>query len=122
MVIGKEKVEIISGSLILFWYFEIFGRAIFEGDKKLLIMGYGFGDQHINHLLAEAVQRAGLRIFIISTKPMEKLVEDLGKNDPAALPLLEGIAGYFPYRLIDIFPTDQSETEYLRSIKTALFS
>ncbi len=122
MIVGKNKMEGISGSLILFWYFEILGKALLEGNKKLLILGYGFGDQHINHLLAEAVQSYGLRIFIISTKPMGELVEGIKKNDPEALPLIDGISGYFQQRLIEIFPTDQSETEYLRSINSALFS
>jgi len=121
MVIGKDKVGLIAGSAILFWYLEIFARAILQG-KKILIMGYGFNDAHINDLLAKAVQGAGLKIYVISTKPMERFVTDLKNDHPSATPLLDGVSGYFQYRLIDIFPTDQSETEYLRNINKALFT
>ncbi len=112
---------LIAGSLILSWYFQIFARAIFEGNKKILIIGYGFNDQHVNQLLVAAVQEHGLKIYIISRESMEDLRHRLEGGHHYALPLMDGISGYYPYTLLEIFPTNQSVTEQLKKIKQALF-
>jgi hypothetical protein len=122
MIIGRDKMGLIAGSLILSWYFQIFARAIFEGNKKILIIGYGFNDQHVNQLLVTAVKEHGLKIYIISPEPMGDLRYRLEHGHYYALPLMDGISGYYPYRLLEIFPTNQSVTEQLRKIKQALFS
>jgi hypothetical protein len=121
MVIGRDKMGLIAGNLILFWYFEIFARALFEGNKKLLIIGYGFGDEHINKLLVEAIQKHGLKIYIITTQSIDDLRVYLEEKHGYALSLMDGISGYFRHSLLEIFPADQSETEQLRKIKQALF-
>jgi hypothetical protein len=121
MIIGKDKVGLIAGNLILFWYFEIFARALFEGDKRLLIIGYGFGDKHINELLVEGVQKHGLKIYIITTQPIDDLRSYLKREHGYALPIMDGINGYFRSTLLEIFPTNQSVTERLRKIEQALF-
>ena len=122
MVIGKNKVESISQNLLLFWYFQIFAKAIFEGGKKILIIGYGFNDEHVNALLLEAVKNHDLKIFIISTVPMEKMREDMKKYHSKHLPLMKAIRGYYQNTLLDIFPTNQSETQLIKEIRKALFS
>jgi len=73
MVIGKNKSEIIAREPLLKWYFELFQKVIAEGSKKILIVGYGFGDQHINQVLADGVEKYGLQIYIISTKSSPEL-------------------------------------------------
>jgi hypothetical protein len=122
IVIGKNKTASIAQNLILFWYFQIFANAIFQGNKKLLIIGYGFGDEHVNKLLAEAVEKYGLKIYIISTQSMEKMTTSIKQNHSYAIPMLKGIRGYYPYTLLEIFPANQSETEHIKEIKKALFT
>ncbi|MAF13339.1 MAG: hypothetical protein CMI53_00395 [Parcubacteria group bacterium] len=44
IVMGTNKIDQIGREPLLRWYSEIFKSYIQEGDRKLLIIGYGFGD------------------------------------------------------------------------------
>lgn len=48
MVIGDRKEEQINKEPLLKWYFEIFKEVLFQTERKLMVIGYGFGDEHIN--------------------------------------------------------------------------
>ena len=66
MVIGKNKASDIDQEPLLKWYSELFQNLIYEGGKKLLIIGYGFADDHINDVLLKGVQEHGLSLYVIS--------------------------------------------------------
>lgn len=121
MVIGKNKSELIEGEPLLKWYFELFQKAIAEGSKKILIVGYGFGDQHINKVLVDGVEKYGLQIYVINTRSREKLIQHFKRGGHFyALPILKGLRGYFPYQLKEIFPGNQEETIHFKNIQEAL--
>lgn len=67
MVVGDGKHSQIAGSRVLNWYSDIFRAVLHQGKKRLLIVGYGFGDNHINQTIADAIQQAELKIFIWNT-------------------------------------------------------
>jgi hypothetical protein len=120
MVIGKNKTEVIDREPLLKWYFEIFREAIAEGNKKILIIGYGFGDQHINQILLEGVEKHGLKLYIITTTDPDEFVARLHNGHYYALPLWAAVRGYFPYSLREIFPPNQQETMHYKEIMKAL--
>lgn len=121
LVIGKNKTELIDKEPLLKWYFDLFQKVIAEGDKKLLIIGYGFGDQHINKILVDGVEKYGLKIYIISTRPPVELKTHFERGGHYyALPILKGLRGYFPYSLREIFPANQSRTVHFDKIKESL--
>jgi hypothetical protein len=66
LVVGGNKTGAIGGSPILKWYFEQFENALCAGDARLMVIGYGFRDKHINDLLIKAVNERGLKLFIVS--------------------------------------------------------
>ncbi len=39
-----------------------------SGNAKLMIIGYGFGDEHINSLLVEASLERGLQVYILDPR------------------------------------------------------
>lgn len=121
MVIGKNKSELIEKEPLLRWYFELFKKAIAEGNKKILIVGYGFGDQHINTILVEGVEKYGLKIYIISTRPPADLKQHFDRGGHVyALPILRGLRGYYQQELKQIFPSNQEETVHFKQIREAL--
>lgn len=122
LVVGKNKTKLIEREPLMQWYFDLFKSVIHQGNKKILIIGYGFGDQHINKLLVEGVERHGLKIFILSTTSPRAFRERIEHGYHYALPMLSGLGGYFPYALKDIFPRNQEETVFLRNIMDALLS
>ena len=69
IVIGKGKKEQIQKEPLLRYYSEVFKMALSHDQRRLLIIGYGFGDEHINRILAEAVRDYELKIYIISPDP-----------------------------------------------------
>lgn len=129
MVIGKNKVSDIEQEPLLKWYFEIFQNLIYEGNKKLLVIGYGFADNHINDILLKGVQEHGLSLYIINpTDPetfknrLEAKPAHFGSYEVSKyLKIWDGVRGYFPYTLRQIFPPDQSKTTVAQEIKKSLY-
>lgn len=121
LVIGKNKTELIDREPLLRWYLDLFRKVIAERGKKLLIIGYGFGDQHINKILVNGIKKYGLRIYIISTQSIAELKTYFERGEHYyALPILDGLRGYFPYQLKEIFPANQSKTVFFDTIKESL--
>jgi len=129
MVIGRNKMEDINSEPILRWYWELFQNALNEGNKKILIIGYSFRDKHVNQLLLEAVDKFGLKIYVISPEEPKKLKQRLESEvEQGALLFQEketkriwyAISGYFPYTLKQIFPSSQNTTPFFKEIETAL--
>ncbi len=123
MVVGKNKLDIIMKEPLLRSYFELFQNAIRTRNKKLLIIGYGFHDQHINLSIVDAVKNYDLQIFIISIMTREKLKYHFEHGGHFyAKDILKGLSGYFPYSLQEMFPADQSSTTHFRELEKRLRS
>ncbi|HBH46059.1 MAG: hypothetical protein A2445_03540 [Candidatus Jacksonbacteria bacterium RIFOXYC2_FULL_44_29] len=126
MVLGINKYEEIINEPLLKWYFELFEQAICREGVKLLIIGYGFRDEHINKCLVQAISGFGAKIYIISPEDSETLRDrligkpecssQLWKPEDEGSQIWNAIAGYFPYELKTIFPSDQSETHIKKDI------
>ncbi len=128
MVIGKNKADDIDQEPLLKWYFEIFQNLIYAGNKKLLVIGYGFADDHVNDILLKGVQEHNLSLYIINPTDPETFKNKLeGKPDHFGayeaskyLKIWDGVRGYFPYTLRQIYPPDQSETTVAKEIIQSL--
>jgi hypothetical protein len=64
MILGGGKRQAIERHPILKWYSQIFAESLDEYDTRLMIIGYGFRDDHINDTLTHAMDR-GLKVFVI---------------------------------------------------------
>jgi SIR2-like domain len=64
LITGGLKETDINDSPLLAWYSGLFRQAITDPSAKIMIVGYGFGDEHINKMLVEAA-RAGAKFFIV---------------------------------------------------------
>jgi len=121
MVLGMHKDELIKREPLLRSYFDIFRKVIGECNKKLLIIGYGFRDKHINDMLVKGIEDNNLRLFIINPTNPEEFSLNLNRNTFLGTQgIWEGVAGYFPYTLREIFSPDQERTSYLDEIKETL--
>jgi len=120
LVIGKRKMQQIGREPLLAWYSELFKEVLLAGNRRLMVIGYGFGDDHINKAIATAIREAGLRLHIICPSRPEKFLPELN-GKPFGTEIRAGLAGYYPHSLVDIFPGDQSETQALRSITENFF-
>lgn len=64
-IVGGDKTANIAASRVLSLYKAEFDRRLRLPDTRLMIIGYGFHDDHINTSINEAISQGGLRSFII---------------------------------------------------------
>jgi hypothetical protein len=64
LVIGGNKAASIAQQPLLKWYHEIFEDRLRSPEARLMIIGYSFGDAHINQMIFTGIE-TGLKIFII---------------------------------------------------------
>jgi hypothetical protein len=119
-VIGREKDTQIIAEPLLFYYFNLLKKVLSKQDSRLLIIGYGFNDKHINQVISNAITESGLKIFIISPINQQDFIKQFKEKEYSDT-LLTGLKGYFPYRLLDIFPENQSETHAWQKIIETYF-
>ncbi|MBJ7544749.1 SIR2 family protein [Rhodomicrobium udaipurense] len=64
LIIGGNKSPTIQALPLLRWYSQQFAEYLRSPNARLMVIGYGFRDQHINEYL-QAAKSSGLRLFII---------------------------------------------------------
>lgn len=64
LILGAAKAQAIQHSRLLRSYADTFEASLAAPDVRLMVIGYGFGDPHINSPLARAAEK-GMRMFVI---------------------------------------------------------
>ena len=103
MVIGKDKKDQMFKEPLLSWYFNLFTNALYQKETRLFIIGYGFGDEHINEVIANSMNDYDLRLCIILPTVHGELKQRLKKLKYGSL-ILKKIKNYiyYPHKLSDI--------------------
>jgi SIR2-like domain len=65
MIMGGNKDHAILSHEILKWYFREFSTRLAKPGTRLMVIGYSFGDAHINRAIIDAAKTKQLGIFII---------------------------------------------------------
>jgi hypothetical protein len=118
MVVGTEKTAQITSLPLLSWYADIFKRVLTAGDVRLMIVGYGFGDEHVNATIADAIENHGVSVFVWNTTSDLK---DRILAAPYGATLWKGLITTATRPLIEVFPSNQAETEEYRRIRDTFF-
>lgn len=114
LVIGGDKTALIDRSPLLSWYRDIFRAVCHYGCVRMLIIGYGFRDEHINDILAEGVASRHLNLYVVGNESNSSFREHL---DPR---LLSGLRGYTTTPLSEIVGAGTTDTVAMRSIEEFL--
>lgn len=135
MVLGINKPERIDEEPLLKWYFSHFNELLKQDGAKIVIIGYGFLDKHINGCIVSAVGKTGeknwknkLKLYIVSPeRPSDfrkRLIENKSifynhdnRDGCSGLHLWNAVEGYFPHELTDIFPYSAGETDMAVSLR-----
>jgi hypothetical protein len=64
LIMGGAKQQEIGRHLILTWYKQRFETLLSQPESRLMVIGYGFRDQHVNEAIEKGVAR-GLKMFVI---------------------------------------------------------
>lgn len=101
MVMGASKPATISAHPVLGWYQEEFRRRL-SGDTRLMVVGYGFRDPHINETILNTAGGGELKMFLI-----DPLGVDAANPDRVLLnPFRDVIRGSSKRSLPEIFGSD----------------
>jgi hypothetical protein len=74
LVMGGNKDLLINELAVLRWYFEQFKSYLSRPDTRLMVIGYSFGDQHINNAIVEAWRNGTLAgMFLVNPAGREVL-------------------------------------------------
>jgi hypothetical protein len=65
MVLGGAKEHAIQRHPTLARYFSTFRESLRDGGARLCVVGYGFGDAHINREIENAMLDTGLGVFLV---------------------------------------------------------
>ncbi len=84
LVMGADKQALIQENEILRWYSDQFQRYLSDENSRLMVIGYGFNDDHINNLLCEASQGGRLGMYIVD--PLGWQVVNKFPNAPIRVP------------------------------------
>ena len=124
MVIGEDKTDQISREPLLEYYFKLFEEVLSIGNAELFVIGYGFGDEHINKVIADSIRDHDLGLHIMSPEAPEKFKENLSQK-PNCEGLWNSLKYYYPCTVSQVFPSDGgavSNTIQYRQIIENLFS
>ena len=113
MVMGGNKAGLINQIPILKWNSEYFSDRLSESDSRLMVIGYSFGDDHINGQIIKAAETGNLKVFIVDPDGVDVLDKnhnakiyspgDLAKN------LWPHMIGASRRSLREIFGSDRAE-------------
>jgi hypothetical protein len=109
MVIGGNKPAQIHREKLLQWYFDLFQQVLSYPTRRLLVIGYGFRDLHINAVIAQSIQLHGLKLYIVSPQSPEGFKNELlsdGNEDKKTL--WQGLTRYWNRELKDVCQANQS--------------
>ncbi len=112
LVIGRNKIKQINEEPVLKNYFELFKKALSTQDIRLFMIGYGFGDEHVNEVIADSIKQDNLNLFVLNSTVPEAFKSDLCKK-PSGQMIWDGISKYYPYSLEQVFSDDETN-EYKR--------
>lgn len=120
LVVGRGKLQQIMQEPLLKEYFSLFKTHLLQPNQRILVVGYGFADEHINDVIAEAVSNYGLELFIISPEAPKDLSHKINSQHRGQ-EIWDGLSGHYKYSLLDIFPSDQSNTATWNHIESTFF-
>lgn len=112
MVLGGGKQAAIDKTPLLRFYFDVFQAFINGGNKRLLTLGYGFHDQHINEAIARAVSESGLQVFIWDITPPRTMYSFLNTPGREAI-IWNSLCGYIQKPLHSVFPRNMESMQML---------
>ena len=118
MALGVNKHTSILNEPMLLRYQELFEKILLSGDvRQLWIVGYGYGDPHINSMIAEAAETKKLSIMSIHPFRPDEFFPML-RSRICGDAISRAVRGHYPNTLHGAFPW--SEKKILGRLGTVL--
>ena len=89
-------------------------KVLSQNQRRLLIVGYSFGDYHINGIISNALRNHRLKIYIISPVSPEEFKKKLCEKPGLSLNIWQEMLGYFQSNLKDIFSENRNKSQAIK--------
>ena len=109
LIMGGNKIRDINLQPVLRWYYKQFEERLTAPNTRLMIIGYGFRDEHINTVIMNAVNQYGLKMFIVAPEGGD-LARKINPTNAAAIRVPTAIEETFEHGLIGASRRSLSET------------
>ena len=103
---GGKKGGPISLSAAASLFRSISKQVLTYGDRRLLVIGYSFHDDHVNEVIADAVRTSGLRLMVVDSRPVDELRKEILLGEFGDI--WKGIVDVVNRPLAEIFATTPS--------------
>lgn len=120
LVMGGDKVGQIGSSGLLSTYFEIFRSVLNSGNVNLIAIGYGFADEHINRVIAEAAANHDMHICVWNPSSPADIFALLAKTSDGEA-IKQAIRDYETRTLLDVLPPSGDRLAIMDGIKKRFF-
>lgn len=107
---------------VLKYYLDCFKEVLSLSNIKLFVIGYGFGDEHINEIVADAIMKKNLKLYVLNPSNPKMFKNDLHRDKPHGERIWNGLEGYYPYSLSQVFPGNGRETIEYKLIQDSYFN
>jgi len=105
MIIGKAKSKLIKREPVLRWYFRLF-EEVLSRAKMLVVIGYGFGDKHINKVI---LRNSRLMMSVICPLEPKVFKSNLLRQGAVGRKLWKKVANYYQGDIRDLYYRDTRE-------------
>jgi hypothetical protein len=113
VVLGARKRALIDYFPVLTRYHQLFQSYLSSGAARLMVIGYGFNDEHINETIAAAAKGGQLGIYIIDSLGIDVLdknrLNPIYSPGPLIADLGPSLVGASRRTLREIFGSDHVE-------------
>jgi hypothetical protein len=91
LVIGSGKTAAINQLAVLRWYWKQFLYYLSLPDTRLVVIGYGFSDEHVNKAILDAAAKGTLAMFVVHPRGREILIRQRNAIIPPPEPLRDDV-------------------------------
>ena len=100
IVMGRRKPLTIARSPLIGWYHRVFGQVPCAGGVRLMVIGYGWGDEHVNDPIADAVVNHGLQVYSWDRAHPKEVLQGKHRGDE----ILRGVMGFAIRPMTEVMP------------------
>jgi len=97
---GRRKPLTITRSPLIGWYHRVLEQVLRAGGVRLMVIGYGWGDEHINDPIADAVLNHGLQVYSWDRSYPKDLLKGKHRGDD----ILRGVFGFMTRPMTEVMP------------------
>jgi hypothetical protein len=112
LVVGGNKARQIADFALLRFYFDVFERVLAVPALRLMVIGYSFGDDHVNEAIANGVRNNGLKLFVIDIRDARQIHQSL-MTHPNGDVIFRAIQGFSHAPLLQTLK-EQNTSEFNR--------